>query len=139
MILWDDKTRQYKMLNNVNISDGPVFTHRGISLDTVRNYISVDKIKQVRDSFWGESLSIWMFQVIDSLSYSKMNVFHWHISDTQSFPLELPSLPNFSYYGAYSPEEIYTAKDVSELVAYADDRGVRIIPELDAPAHVGNV
>ena len=80
-----------------------------------------------------------MFQVIDSLSYSKMNVFHWHISDTQSFPLELPSLPNFSYYGAYSPEEIYTAKDVSELVAYAEDRGVRIIPELDAPAHVGNV
>ena len=51
MILWDDKTRQYKMLNNVTISDGPVFTHRGISLDTVRNYISVDKIKQVRDSF----------------------------------------------------------------------------------------
>ena len=51
MIVWDDKTRQYKMLNNVNISDGPVFTHRGISLDTVRNYISVDKIKQVRDSF----------------------------------------------------------------------------------------
>ena len=52
MILWDDKTREYKMLNNVNITDGPVFSHRGISLDTVRNYISVRKIQQVRSIFY---------------------------------------------------------------------------------------
>ena len=44
MILWDDKTHEYKMLNNVNITDGPEFSHRGISLDTVRNYISLDKM-----------------------------------------------------------------------------------------------
>lgn len=66
-----------------------------------------------------------------------MNVFHWHISDSQSFPLVLPSLPGFSQLGAYSPEMVYTEADIKELVEYADDRGVRIIPELDAPAHVG--
>ena len=66
-----------------------------------------------------------------------MNVFHWHISDTQSFPLQLPSLPKFSEYGAYAEDMVYTEKQVQDLVKYADDRGVRIIPELDAPAHVG--
>ena len=66
-----------------------------------------------------------------------MNVFHWHISDTQSFPLILPNLQDFAKFGAYSPEMVYTSENIKELVAYADDRGVRIIPELDAPAHVG--
>ena len=66
-----------------------------------------------------------------------MNVFHWHISDTQSFPLRLPNLPDFAKFGAYSSEMVYTENDIKTLVAYADDRGIRIIPELDAPAHVG--
>ena len=66
-----------------------------------------------------------------------MNVFHWHISDSQSFPLFLPNLPNFSKLGSYSSDMVYTEADVKELIEYADDRGVRIIPELDAPAHVG--
>ena len=68
-----------------------------------------------------------------------MNVFHWHISDSQSFPLELPSLPEFSRYGAYSAAQVYTPAQVREVVSYARDRGVRVIPELDAPAHVGNI
>ena len=68
-----------------------------------------------------------------------MNVFHWHITDSQSFPLHLSSLPDFSRYGAYSPEQVYTSQDVRDLVTYANDRGVRVIPELDAPAHVGNI
>ena len=45
--------------------------------------------------------------LIDSLSYSKLNVFHWHLTDTQSFPLYLDSLPMFAEYGAYSPEMTY--------------------------------
>ena len=78
-------------------------------------------------------------KVVDSLSFSKMNVFHWHITDTQSFPLDLPNLPDFSRFGAYSAEKVYTQGQVRELVSYARDRGVRVIPELDAPAHVGNL
>ena len=64
-------------------------------------------------------------------------MFHWHLSDSQSFPLQLPNLPGFSQYGAYSEEMVYTEAEVRELVQYAEDRGVRIIPELDIPAHVG--
>ena len=136
---WDEVNGRNIMMDHVLISDRPAYTHRGISLDTVRNFISLDKIKQVgfndrKKAF--EELRI-IFQVIDSLSYSKMNVFHWHISDSQSFPLQLPTLPDFSRFGAYTPESIYTEEDIKELVDYADDRGVRIIPELDAPAHVG--
>ena len=78
-----------------------------------------------------------MLKVVDSLSFSKMNVFHWHITDTQSFPLYLPSLPEFSRYGAYSPDKVYSPEEVRDLVTYARERGVRVIPELDAPAHVG--
>ena len=80
-----------------------------------------------------------MPKVVDSLSFSKMNVFHWHITDTQSFPLNLPSLPEFSRYGAYSSDKVYSPEEVRDLVTYARERGVRVIPELDAPAHVGKI
>ena len=66
-----------------------------------------------------------------------MNVLHWHITDTQSFPLSLTALPDFVKYGAYSSEMVYTRADVEDLVSYATERGVVVIPELDAPAHVG--
>lgn len=119
---WDSIDTAYIIQDGVHIEDQPFYPHRGISLDTARNFISVDKIKEV----------------IDSISYSKMNVFHWHITDSQSFPLTLESLPEFVKYGAYSPEMVYTNADVYDLVSYAADRGILIIPELDAPAHVGN-
>ena len=64
-------------------------------------------------------------------------MFHWHLSDSQSFPLHLQNLPGFSQYGAYSEDMVYTQQDVKQLLQFADDRGVRIIPELDIPAHVG--
>ena len=118
---WDSYNTAYVVLDNVSIQDEPFYPHRGISLDTARNFFPVSKIKEV----------------IDSLSYSKMNVFHWHITDTQSFPLSLTSLPDFVKYGAYSSEMVYTRADVEDLVSYATERGVVVIPELDAPAHVG--
>lgn len=75
--------------------------------------------------------------LIDSMSYSKMNVFHWHITDSQSFPLYFDSLPEFAEFGAYSPEMTYNKWDVEEIVRYAARRGVRVLPEFDSPAHVG--
>ena len=72
------------------------------------------------------------------MSYNKLNVFHWHITDTHSFPLHLKSVPELARYGAYSPEKTYSAKDVADLVNYARVRGVKVMPEFDAPAHVGN-
>merc|ERR1712110_190809 len=120
-IVWDEVSGAYVRLSDIRVEDRPEFPHRGLSLDTVRNFISIEKI----------------IKVVDSLSFSKMNVFHWHITDTQSFPLHLPSLPEFSRYGAYSADRVYSPEEVRDLVTYARERGVRVIPELDAPAHVG--
>ena len=78
-------------------------------------------------------------KVVDGLSYNKMNVFHWHITDSHSFPLELPnSIPELAQYGAYSKHKTYSPEQVKELVEYARVRGVKVLPEFDAPAHVGN-
>ena len=69
--------------------------------------------------------------------YSKMNVLHLHLSDSQSFPLELTTGhgPEITKHGAYSSDEIYTTKDVAALNAYAKARGVTLIPEIDTPGH----
>ena len=118
---YDRFSSSFIISNDVKIKDAPYYPHRGVMIDTARNFIPVDKLKKV----------------IDSMSYSKLNVFHWHITDSQSFPLVMESLPDFAKFGAYSPEKTYTRWDVDDIVHYAAVRGVRVLPELDAPAHVG--
>ena len=69
-----------------------------------------------------------------------MNVFHWHAVDTHSFPIEHKQSPinKMHQVGAYGPDKVYTQDQVKDIVAYANYRGVRVIPEFDQPAHVGN-
>ncbi|XP_055687641.1 chitooligosaccharidolytic beta-N-acetylglucosaminidase-like isoform X2 [Lutzomyia longipalpis] len=121
LIVYDNIRTELQIPSSVNIEDAPVFKHRGISLDTSRNYFSVDAIKKT----------------IDALAMVKLNTFHWHITDSHSFPVIIKSHPDLADYGAYTPEQIYTADDVRDVVRYARIRGVRVIPEFDAPAHVG--
>jgi len=118
---YDLFSRSFLISSSVKISDKPYYPHRGVMLDTARNFIPVDRIKTM----------------IDSMSYSKLNVFHWHMTDSQSFPLVMHSLPKFAEYGSYSPEETYRPWEVEDIVSYAAKRGVRVLPELDTPAHVG--
>lgn len=66
---------------------------------------------------------------------SKLNVLHWHIIDDQSFPLVLDSHPELAEAAKYSDEEVYTKKDVAQIVALAEKNGVQIVPEIDTPAH----
>ncbi|MCE2155641.1 family 20 glycosylhydrolase, partial [Streptococcus thermophilus] len=66
---------------------------------------------------------------------NKMNAFHWHITDSASFPFYSNRQPQMAYYGAYSPRKVYHPQDISEIVHYGRLRGIMVIPELDAPAH----
>ena len=59
------------------------------------------------------------------MMYNKMNVFHWHISDADSFPLQLQSYPNITTYGVFSEDEVYNLTDVNNIVTYALKRGIR--------------
>uniref|UniRef100_A0A7N0U6L8 Beta-hexosaminidase n=1 Tax=Kalanchoe fedtschenkoi TaxID=63787 RepID=A0A7N0U6L8_KALFE len=100
------------------IRDEPRFSFRGLLIDTSRHYLPLPVIKNV----------------IDSMTYSKLNVLHWHIVDTQSFPLEVPSYPKL-WEGAYSTSERYTFSDASEIVRYAQRRGINVLAEIDVPGH----
>ncbi|XP_042038795.1 beta-hexosaminidase 3-like isoform X1 [Salvia splendens] len=100
------------------IVDQPRFSYRGLLIDTSRHYLPVLVIKKV----------------IDSMAYAKLNVLHWHIVDTQSFPLELPSYPKL-WDGAYSVPERYTFADGEEIVSYAKRRGINVLAEIDVPGH----
>ena len=59
-------------------------------------------------------------------------------ADAQSFPLELPSVPQLAYYGANTPGEVYKFEEARDFVEYAKLRGVRVIPEFDGPRHAAN-
>ncbi|KDO67769.1 hypothetical protein CISIN_1g0088211mg, partial [Citrus sinensis] len=100
------------------IQDKPRFAFRGLLIDTSRHYLPVDVIKQI----------------IESMSYAKLNVLHWHIIDEQSFPLEVPTYPNL-WKGAYSKWERYTVEDAHEIVSFAKMRGINVMAEVDVPGH----
>ncbi|XP_029723474.2 chitooligosaccharidolytic beta-N-acetylglucosaminidase [Aedes albopictus] len=110
------------ILTSVNLKDYPHYPHRGLLLDTARNFIPIRAIQRQ----------------LDGMASTKLNVLHWHITDSQSFPLEMPSLPLMTKYGAYSEKQIYTQQDVRSVFEYAKLRGIRVLLEFDAPAHAGN-
>lgn len=109
------------ILTKAHITDSPVFPHRGLLLDTARNFISLKAIRRQ----------------LDGMASTKMNVLHWHITDSQSFPLELVSFPQVTFNGAYSEKQIYKQNNVRQIFEYARYRGIRVILEFDAPAHAG--
>ena len=122
LISYKEKSDSLQMHTFAQIDDVPVYPHRGVLIDTSRNYFSVDILKRI----------------VDGLSYNKMNVFHWHITDSHSFPMEVQSIPELVEWGAYSKHKIYSQEDIKDMVEYARIRGVKVLPEFDAPAHVGN-
>lgn len=121
LIIYDDIRKEMQIVRDVSITDKPAYPYRGISLDTARNYFTVDSIKRT----------------IEGMASSKLNTFHWHITDSQSFPFVSKSNPNLSKLGAYTPTKIYTPENIRDIIDYARVRGIRVLPEFDAPAHVG--
>lgn len=72
-------------------------------------------------------------RALDAMMYAKLNVLHWHITDQDSFPLFVPDLPELSQAGSLNG--VYSEADVRGIISYARTRGIRVIPEIDTPAH----
>lgn len=107
------------ILASAFVEDRPIYAYRGLLMDTARNFIPLQTIRET----------------IDGMAASKLNYLHWHATDAQSFPLEIPGVPYLSRYGAYSPEKVYKMADIRGIVQYAHDRGVEVVLEIDSPAH----
>lgn len=86
-------------------------------LDTSRNFFGVEEI----------------LRTIEAMGMNKLNVFHWHITDSHSFPLVVPSEPELAAKGAYGEEMKYSPQDVRRIVEFGMEHGVRILPEIDSP------
>lgn len=73
------------------------------------------------------------------MSWVKLNQFHWHIVDSQSFPLQIPGFEELSAAGAYDNSSIYSPSDVSDVISYAAERGIDVLLEIDTPGHTSAI
>jgi hexosaminidase len=122
LVLFDfDQAQHTLALAPWAISDSPRYPHRGLMIDTSRHWQPPAAIKRI----------------IDSLTYAKLNVLHWHIVDQQSFPFESKTYPKL-WEGAWSFLERYSQLDIQDVVEYARMRGVRVMVEFDMPGHAGS-
>jgi hexosaminidase len=101
----------------VSIRDQPRFAWRGLLIDVGRHFIPVDVLKRN----------------LDGMEAVKMNVLHLHLSDNQGFRVESKKFPKLQEQG--SEGLYYTQEEVRDLISYARDRGIRILPEFDMPGH----
>ena len=99
------------------IEDKPRFTWRGLMIDSCRHFFPVDVIKRN----------------LDGMAAVKLNVFHWHLSEDQGFRVECKSFPKLHQLG--SDGLYYTQEQVKDIIQYASDRGIRVVPEFDIPGH----
>lgn len=120
----------------VTIADEPRFSYRGMHLDCARHIFPLSFVKRY----------------IDLLAMHNMNVFHWHITDDQGWRIEIKKYPELTKKGSWRPETVignnfplfdgtpyggfYTQEEAREIVRYAADRYITVIPEIDMPGHM---
>ena len=125
------------VLPAVNINDYPRFSYRGTHLDVSRHFFNKEEIKRL----------------IDMLALHNINRFHWHLTDDQGWRIEIKKYPKLTTVGAYRNETVigrnsgeydgveygpyfYTQDDCREIVKYAAERHITVIPEIDLPGHM---
>ena len=101
----------------ITIQDKPRFPWRGLMIDSARHFIPLDVVRRN----------------LDGMEAVKMNVFHWHLSENQGFRAESKKFPKLHELG--SDSLYYTQDEIRDLIAYAKDRGIRVVPEFDMPGH----
>ena len=101
------------------VVDAPRFGYRGLMIDTSRHFMPVSVIKQV----------------MELMSYLKMNALRFHLIDETSWSYYVPELPIITNTSAFSPLHVYYPEDLSELVAFGRSRGIIVYPEVDFPSH----
>ena len=125
-------------LQNQIIKDSPRFKYRGMHLDVGRHMYPVDFIKKY----------------IDGLAMLKFNNFHWHLTEDQGWRIEIEKYPELNNVGSFRDSTLighytdkpwqfdktryggfYTKKEIKEVVRYADERGINVIPEIEMPGH----
>ncbi|HGS5165629.1 TPA: beta-N-acetylhexosaminidase [Vibrio harveyi] len=118
-----------------SIIDSPRFRYRGMMLDCARHFHSVEQVKRL----------------INLLAHYKFNTFHWHLTDDEGWRVEIKSLPQLTEIGAWrgidetiEPQYthlsqryggFYTQEEIRDVIAFAEQRGITIIPEIDVPGH----
>ncbi|GAA4993475.1 family 20 glycosylhydrolase [Yinghuangia aomiensis] len=117
-------TSERPVLSAQRILDAPRFAWRGLSLDVARTFFDVGQVKSV----------------IDLLAYYKLNVLHLHLTDDQGWRLHIDARPDLTRVGARGafagrPGGFYTQDDYREIVRYAAERYVTVVPEIDVPGH----
>ena len=126
-------------LPQVEITDYPRVNWRGLMLDVSRHFFTVDEVKQY----------------LDNMVKYKYNIFHWHLTDDEGWRIEIKGLPRLTEIGAWRQEQIgwfgsfsqpdprapknyggfYTQEQVKEIVQYAKERNIQVMPEIDVPGH----
>lgn len=113
-------------INCIEVTDYPRFQWRGMHLDVCRHFFQVSFIKKY----------------IDYLAAYKMNVFHWHLTEDQGWRIEIKKYPRLTEIGGWRTEDdgtkyggFYTQQQIKEIVKYAADRYITIVPEIEMPGH----
>ena len=116
-----NNTAENYFFESVTISDSPRFVWRGLMIDAARHFQPIEVLKRN----------------LDAMASVKLNVFHWHLSDDQGFRVEskiYPRLQKIASDGLY-----YTQEQIKEIVTYASNLGIRVIPEIDVPGHASAI
>lgn len=127
------------VLPPVRVNDAPRFAYRGMMLDVCRHFFSLDSVKRY----------------IDMLALHNINRFHWHLTDDQGWRIEIKKYPQLTQIGSQRKETVigrnsgkydgipyggyYTQEEAREIVAYAKDRYITVIPEFEMPGHMQGV